>query len=174
MMKKCFLLILVMVAPLFVAAQETTTVNPLFGFFSYEKVLTAMNGYEQVQSDLVSLKQKYDAETKRSEEDFNHKYELFLEGQRDFAPSILQKRRSELTDMLQKNVAFRQESARLLKQAEADALAPLKAKINEVLARIGQERNFLFIVNTDDGNLPYVHPLYGTDITELVIAEINQ
>ena len=38
---------------------------------------------------------------------------------RDFAPSILQKRQAELQEMMEKNVAFKNESKRLLAQADA-------------------------------------------------------
>ena len=173
-MKKFFLAMMFVAVTLSAAAQEAPRPVLHFATFSYAKVLEAMPEYAQVKNDLVVLKEKFDVEAKRSEDDFNQKYELFLEGQRDFAPSIMKKRRAELEDMLQKNIEFRKESERLLKQAEADALAPLKNKVNGILSRVGQERDLLFIANTDECDLPFINPDFGYDLTEAIIAELKK
>ena len=59
------------------------------------------------------------------------KGEEFLDGQRTYAKTILEKRQAELRELMEKNIAFKAEATRLLQQAENDAYAPLKAKINE-------------------------------------------
>lgn len=48
-----------------------------------------MPEYAAATHSINDLRAKYDAETTRSENDFHTKYEEFLEGQRNFAPSIL-------------------------------------------------------------------------------------
>lgn len=53
-------------------------------------------------------------------------------------------------------------------QAEAEALAPLYAKLNEVLAAIGQERGYAFILDTDVKALPFINPAMGEDINDTV------
>ena len=111
---------------------------------------------------------KYDAETKRSEDEFNSKYEEFLDGQRNFAPSILEKRQAELRELMAKNMAFKAESERLLKQAGEDAYAPLKKQIREALQKIGKAKGYAFILNADHDSLPYVDAAMGEDITELI------
>lgn len=73
-----------------------------FAYFSYEEVLLSLPEYAAVQREMATLRDKYEAETRRSEEDFNAKYEEFLEGQRDFAPSIFRKRQAELQEMVEK------------------------------------------------------------------------
>lgn len=172
--RKLFLAVVFFAATQFAAAQDVQRPVLHFGTFSYAKVLEAMPEYATVKNDLAELRKKYDAEAKRSEDDFNQKYELFLEGQRDFAPSIMKKRRSELEDMLQRNIEFRKETDRLLRQAETDALAPLKNKVVTILARVGQERDLLFIANTDDCDLPFVNPDFGIDLTDVIIAETKK
>ncbi len=77
------------------------------------------------------LRAKYDEETKRVETEFNTKYEEFLDGQRSYAKTILEKRQAELRELMEKNIAFKAEAAKLLNQAETDAYAPLKTQINE-------------------------------------------
>ena len=80
------------------------------------------------QRSIDDLRQKYDAEMKRAEDEFNSKYEEFLDVQKDLVPAILRKRQAELQEMMQKNINFKNESQRLLKQAEADAFAPVRLR----------------------------------------------
>ena len=86
------------------------------------------------QRSIDDLRQKYESEMKRSEQEFNAKYEEFLDEQRDLVPAILRKRQTEIQEMMEKNVAFKQEAQRLLKQAETDALTPVKRKLNDAVA----------------------------------------
>lgn len=139
-----------------------------FGYFSYEEAFRSMPEYAIVQANLNDLRAKYDAETKRVEEEFNRKYEEFLEGQADFAPTILQKRQTELQELLKKNVAFKAEAARLLQQAEADAYAPLRERLSKVLKEIGEGNGYAFILNTDGDACPYIDPEMGEDVLQMV------
>ena len=139
-----------------------------FGYLSYNTVLQVMPEYAAVQANMAELRQKYEAEQKRVEEDFNKKYEEFLDGQKSFPKTILQKRQSELQEMLDKNVAFKKESLRLLSQAEQDAMVPVQVRLAEVLDAIGRERGHAFIVNTDEKVALWLNPTLGEDISEAV------
>ncbi len=151
-----------MLLPLMASAQMK------FGYFSYEEAFKSMPEYALAQANLNDLKSKYDAETKRVEEEFNRKYEEFLDGQSDFAPTILQKRQTELQELLKKNVAFKAESAKLLKKAETDSFAPLREKLANVVEKIGAERGLAFILNTDGDACPYINPEMGEDLSQLI------
>lgn len=103
--------------------QATMTVNKdgqqpaiRFGYLSCDSVLHSMPEYNAAMKNLKELKAKYDSEMKRVEDEFNNKYELFLEGQSDFAPSIRQKRQAELQELMEKNMAFKEEARRLLEK----------------------------------------------------------
>lgn len=140
-----------------------------YGFFNADSVLHAMPEYAMAQRSLTALRQKYDREMKRSEDDFNIKYESFLEQQRDLVPSILHKRQAELQDMMEKNIAFKAEARRLLAQAEADAMAPLREQINELLQQVAKDMQLAFVLNTGSDACPYVNPAISVDITDTLI-----
>ena len=161
-MRKISLLLFAILLPLMASAQMK------FGYFSYEEAFKAMPEYALAQANLNDLRSKYDAETKRVEEEFNRKYEEFLDGQSDFAPTILQKRQTELQELLKKNVAFKAESAKLLKKAETDSFAPLREKLAKVVEKIGVERGLAFILNTDGDACPYINPEMGEDLSQLI------
>lgn len=139
-----------------------------FGYFSYDEAIKSMPEYALVQENLADLKSKYDQEMKRVEDEFNRKYEDFLDGRNDFAPTILQKRQTELQELLKKNVEFKAEARRLLQQAEVEAFAPLREKLQRVVNKIGAERGYAFILNTDGDACPYVNPEMGEDVSQLI------
>lgn len=143
-----------------------------FGYFSYETVLKQMPDYLLAQRSVDDLRLKYESEMKRAEQDFNAKYEEFLEVQRDLVPSILRKRQTELQEMMDKNIEFKKDAQRLLKQAETDAYVPVKKKLNDAVAKIAAEHGYAFVLNTDGDACPYVNPELGEDATELIKAAI--
>lgn len=166
-MKKLFLLIVLGVLSLTANAQTR------FGYFSFDNVLKSMPDYVMAQRSIDDLRQKYYAEMKRAEDEFNSKYEEFLDVQKDLVPAILRKRQAELQEMMQKNINFKNESQRLLKQAEADAFAPVKNKLYNALTKVGQAQGYAFILNTDGDACPYVNPEMGEDATELIKEALN-
>lgn len=161
-MKKMFLLIVLSVLTLTAVAQTR------FGYFSYDEVLKSMPDYVLAQRSVDDLRLKYDAELKRAEDEFNSKYEEFLEVQKDLVPAILHKRQAELQEMMQKNINFKKESQHLLQQAETDAFAPVKVKLNAAIKKVGQDQGYSFILNTDNNACPYTNPEMGENATDLI------
>lgn len=132
-----------------------------------------MTDYATATRSLNELKAKYDAETKRSVDDFNSRYEDFLEVQRKLEPSILRKRQAELEELMERNIAFRKESERLLKKAEEDIYAPVRTKLNNTVRQMGKESGYAFILNTDNNSVPFVNTAMGEDVTEALIAALK-
>lgn len=152
-------------------AQENTL---RFGYISYKEALKVMPEYNTSLQEIEALKGKYAEELKRVEDEFNVKYEDFLNKQKDFAPSILRKRQAELQDLIKKNVAFKEESQRLLKQAEQESNAVLRTKLNTILTQLGVEHGLAFVLNTDNDAVPYVNKLLGEDLLPFVKETLKQ
>ncbi|MBR5431305.1 MAG: OmpH family outer membrane protein [Bacteroidales bacterium] len=166
-------LLLVLIPFLGVSAQGEEVRVPQFGFLSYSEVFEQMPEYKQAQDDFAALKAKYDAETMRSEDEFQRKFADFLQGQKDFPPSILQKRQAELQELMEKSVAFRKESRKLLKQAEAELQRPVAQKLDEAIKAVGAELGLIFVLNTDGNALPFIHPQVGVNITQPVLLKLG-
>lgn len=168
-MKKTIIIFLLTLLPFAAFSQASDNLLQIkFGYLSYSEALKSMSDYAVMQKNVASLRAQYEEETKRAQQEFNQKYESFLEGQRDFAPAILDKRQSELQELLNKNIAFKEEAARLLKQAEADMTAPIKKKLNNILSKIARDRGYILILNTDGDTLPFIDSAYGEDINTFV------
>ena len=85
-MRKCFFIFLFA----FISLQMSAQVK--FGYLSYDSLLYSMPEYIKAQQDLAALKKTYDAEMKRSEDNFNQQFMEFIDGQNSFPENILLKR----------------------------------------------------------------------------------
>ena len=149
------------------SAQDSTAVIR-FGYLDYQQALQSMPQYASVQQKLAEMRKQYEAELQRVTNEFNRKYEEFLEGQREFPKTILQKRQTELQELMTRNVTFKEESRKQLAEAEREALAPLKARLAETVARIAGSRGLALVVNTDSDACPYINPEMGEDLNQIV------
>ncbi len=144
-----------------------------FGYLSYDAAIKAVPDYEEMQNNLATLRAQYEAEMKRVEDDFNKKYEEFLDGQAHFPKTILQKRQSELQEMLDKNTAFKRQGQALLNDAEASLRQKLQAALDAAITTVGQEGGYAFILNTDQHAAPFINPQMGEDVTQAVINALQ-
>ena len=168
-MKKTVLFLLLTVVSLAVSAQDTKdSVAIKFGYLSYDSVMVAMPEYAEFKTNMTQLREQYEAEQKRVENDFNKKYEEFLDGQATFPKTILQKRQSELQEMLDRNIDFKKQSQKMLNDVEANLMNNIKTTINTAVSIVAQERGFAFVLNTDKEAVPFINPAQGEDITEAV------
>ena len=171
-MKRILCSIIALCAVLCASAQDSTSILR-FGYLSYKTALQSMPQYPIVQERMAALREQYQAETKRVEEEFNRKYEDFLEGQREFPKTILQKRQTELQELLQRNLAFKQQGLKDLAKAEADALAPLRKRLDGIIADVARNQGLTLVVNTDANACPFIDPEISIDLQPLVTEQLN-
>lgn len=144
-----------------------------FGYVSYEQVLKEMPEYAKATQDLAALKAKYEAEAQKGEEEFQQKFVDFLQGQKDFPQAIMQKRQAELQALMDNGVAFRMKSQELIAQAEKDLMQEAQKRLNRALLEVGVELGYGFILNTDGNNCPYINPVVGVDVTNIVRKKLG-
>ena len=167
--------LLVIFACIAMAAQAQDNAPALkFGYLSYDLAMKSMSEYATVQMRMDSLRSAFNAEMQRVEDEFNRKYEDFLDGQKDFPRTILLKRQTELQEMLQKNLVFKQQLQQELKDTEAQLMAPLRIHLNEAIATIAREQGLALVINTDANACPFIEPAMGVDVNELVVKKLNR
>lgn len=156
------------------SAQDVQPKQIHFGYFSYSKVLKSMDGYIIARHGIDELRRQYDAEAKRSEDDFNTKYEAFLEEQEGLASNIRKKRQAELMELMEKNQSFKKEAERLIREAEKSSNDSLCRLIDSSVHAIGVERGYAFIINTDNHSLPFVNNAVGEDISAMLEQRLSK
>lgn len=144
-----------------------------FGYLSYQAVMQEMPEYAQAQKEVANLKAKYEAEATRGETEFQKKFVEFLQGQKEFPQSIMQKRQAELQGLMDNGVSFRQQAQKLIAQAEKDLMAGVEKRLNRAILEVGVEHGYGYILNTDGNACPYVNPVMGVDVTQLVRQKLG-
>ncbi len=168
-MRKQIILSLLLLCPLLMLAQT----SPRFGYLNYGEVFRLLPEYADAQKNLLELKGKYDAEAQRAETEFQQKFAEFLQGQKDFPPTILQKRQLELKDLMEKSLAFKNDVQKLLTQAEAELQAEAEKRLRQAIHDVAMERGFEFVLNTDGNTCPFINPAAGEDITVAVKEKLK-
>ena len=143
------------------------------GYLNYDSVLHAMPQYAAMQQDMQRLRQSYEREMKRVEDEFNQKYERFLEERAQYPRTILLKRQQELQDMMQRNVDFRTKARIELQQAEQQACNPLRQLLRKAVATVARSLHLAVVLNTDGDNTLYIDPILSVDITSQVLQQIG-
>ena len=172
-MKKVILVAVMVLTGLSGYAQKENT-GMKFAYLSIDSVMQSMEEYAQLQQDMAAMRQQYEAEMKRVEDDFKKKYEEFLDGQKNFPKTILQKRQSELQEMMDKNIAFKKESLQLLNDTEKTQTDVIRMMVEMAVKTLGMQRGYAFILNTDADATPWLNPALGDDITEDVKALLKE
>ena len=132
--------------PVVTAAPQVVTPTPAkYGYLSYTQVLENMTEYKLAQQQLKDLRAKYEAEAQYNEATFRRQFAEYLQGQKEFPQSIMLKRQRDLQEALEKSLAFRDEAERLLKQAETEVLAPIKARLDNAIRMVGGAYNLEYI-----------------------------
>jgi len=148
--------------------------SPTIGYLSYDSLLFAMPQRAIVEKQMEELTMQYDAELKRVEDEFNQKYEAFLDGRKDFPRTILLKRQTELQQLMQRNVEFREKSRQELQQARDEAYAPLRQQLGEAIAAVAQRHKLAVVVNTDAKACPFIDPALAIDLSPEVVEELSK
>ena len=158
---------------IFVAAQESTPTKK-FGYRSYDAVLKAMPSYAEAQKSFNDLKASYAKELERSESEFSKQFAEYVDGQKTFPENILLKRQKELQQLMEQSLTFKQEAQQLLDKAEKELMQPVHQKLKEALYKIGSERGYDYILNTDNNSYPFVNNQTGEDITAEAISAVSK
>lgn len=145
-----------------------------FGYLSYNDVLHSMPAYAEAQQTLAEMRTSCEAELRRSEENFSKIFAEFIEGQRSFPENILLKRQKELHQLMEQTLKFKEEARALLQKSEQEVIEPLRRQIDNAIRRIGLERGYAYVLNTDNNTYPFVNGDIGTDITADVLELLQQ
>ena len=158
-MKKFLLTLLVIAMPLVAGALEK------FGYFSFSEILNAMPDRAAADRNLADLRIKYDAEMKRAENEFNVKYEEFMKASATSCRASFTSVEAELQEMMEKNVAFRKEAERLLKQGAGRRLRTAAQEDKRGRRKGGQRTRLCVYTQHRRRRMPYIDASMSEDAT---------
>lgn len=167
MLKKIALLVL-LILPMSVFAQ-----NLKFGHVKSYEVIQLMPEYTKAMTDLQDLQKKYTDEIKRANDEFNRKYQEFVQQQDSLPRNIAERRQKELQDLMERGQQFEQEVQENMQKAQQDLTAPIFKKVEDAIIAVGQEGGYIYVFDLSRTSIPYVNDRQSTDVTPALKAKLG-
>lgn len=152
-----------------VAVERPRPRTLVMGSIRTNTILQNMPQYKAMQASMQALREQYEAEARKSEEDFQRKFEEFLQGKDEFPKTILEKRQNELQSILEANANFRIKVQELLAEAEKSLMADVRAEMNDAIAVVAQDKGVSIVFDLDNGSVTYILSGLAVDLTADVI-----
>ena len=166
MLKKITLLAAMFILPLGAMAQSK------FAHMNSQEVITAMPEYTKAQADLDKMSKDYQTEMQRTQEEFNKKYQEFLQQADSLPKNIAERRQKELQDMAQRQEQFQQEAYQSMQKAQQDAMTPIYQKLDQAIQAVGKAEGVIYICDIARTPVAYI----GTesiDVTAKVKTQLG-
>jgi outer membrane protein len=160
-MKK-LLVALMMILPLGAFAQGLK-----IGYVNKQEVLVVMPEYNAAMKTLEDMNLKYITEGKKLEEEFQRKYQEYAAQADTLDAAIRQYKENELARLQQSIQEFTKSADETLKKKQQELFMPIIAKMDEAIAKVGEQNGFTFILDNTAGIIAY-KSAQTTDVAALV------
>lgn len=169
-MLKKFALLIMLVLPMGVFAQ-----NLKFGHINAQEIITVMPEFTKAQNDLQTLNTQLTNEIKRTQEEFNKKYQEFQQAMSKdtLPPNIAERRQKELQDMMQRQEQFQQDASQQMEKAQNDLLAPVYKKMDDAIKAVGVSEGVIYIFDLARTSIPYVNESQSINLTAKVKTHLG-
>ena len=169
MLKKITIFIL-LALPMSVFAQ-----NFKFGHINGQEIITVMPEFTKAQNDLKALEKQLTDELKRTQDEFNKKYQEFQQAiSKDSLPAnIAERRQKELQDMAQRQEQFQQDAAQQMQKAQADLMTPIYKKLDDAIKAVGVSEGVIYIFDLARTSIPYINESQSTNLTNKVKNQLG-
>ena len=152
-----------------VAVERPRPRTLVMGSIRTNTILQNMPQYKAMQASMQALREQYEAEARKSEEEFQRKFEEFLQGKDEFPKTILEKRQNELQSILEANANFRIKVQELLAEAEKSLMTDVRAEMTDAIAVVAQDKGVSIVFDLDNGSVTYILSGLAVDLTADVI-----
>lgn len=168
-MVKRVILVVLMIVPMMVMAQ-----NIKLGKVDKVAIFNAMPEKVEAEAQIKLLSDQYQKEYDLLRAEYNRKYADFQAMAIDNkTPGTIKERRmQELQENNDKIELFMKSVSADLEKKEQEFIAPLKKKIDEAVAAVGEAGGYLLIYGVNDTKIAYASDVFE-DVTPLVKAQLN-
>ncbi|KAA6349423.1 hypothetical protein EZS27_003136 [termite gut metagenome] len=168
MFKKTVFIIMALIFPMSIFAQSLK-----FAHVSSQDILIVMPEVIKAQAELQSLEKKYSDEIQRTNDEFQKKYQEFLQAMDSLPQNISERRQRELQDMSQRSQQFQQEAQEVMLQKQQEFMTPIYQKLDNAIKIVGEAQNVIYIFDVSRTAIPYINTTQSIDVTPLVKAELG-
>jgi len=144
------------------------------GHVDIQYILTTLPEYKEVESQLKTLETQLLKQSQAKEQEFQEKYQDYLQTSQNMAEVVRQDKEKELTQLQQSFQEFQQNAQTSLQQKSTELLNPLYKKIGDAIEQVALENGYAHILNAGVSQLDIV--IYGDekfDVSDLVLKKLG-
>lgn len=167
-MLKKFALVIMLMLPLGVFAQ-----NLKFGHINAMEIVNVMPEYAKAQNDLKALSDQLGKELQRTQEEFNKKYQEFMQTKDSLPVNIAERRQKELEDMMQRQQQFQEKAEQDMQKAQNDMMTPVYKKLDDAIKAVGVSEGVIYIFDLARTAIPYVNESQSINLNAKVKTQLG-
>ena len=164
-LKNLFLMLTLMVAGALTVQAQTLKI----GYTNTDYILSKLPEAKQIESELKTHRNQLGAQLKSKQEEFERKYQSFVEGQATMTDVVKNDVQVELQALQQSIQKFAAEAEKSMQNKQVQLLAPVYERIDGSIKAVAEEQGFSHVFS--HGVL-----LFATeenDISDLVLAKLG-
>jgi outer membrane protein len=165
-MKK-ILLVFLMIAPLSIMAQVK------FAHFNSADIIPNMKEYTAAQTEIQNMQKQYADDLKLMQDELQKKYEDYQKEASNLLEGVRLRREQELNELGQRYQQSLQDSETALQKATQEKMGAIGELVMAAVKKIGENNNYIYIIDLSTGSVSFVNPALSTDITDILKKELG-
>lgn len=165
-MKK-ILLAFLMIAPLSIMAQVK------FAHFYSADIIPNMKEYTAAQTEIQNMQKQYADDLKLMQDELQKKYEDYQKEASNLLEGVRLRREQELNELGQRYQQSLQDSETALQKATQEKMGAIGELVMAAVKKIGENNNYIYIIDLSTGSVSFVNPALSTDITDILKKELG-
>lgn len=165
-MKKSLLAFL-MIAPLSIMAQVK------FAHFNSADIIPNMKEYTAAQTEIQNMQKQYADDLKLMQDELQKKYEDYQKEASNLLEGVRLRREQELNELGQRYQQSLQDSETALQKATQEKMGAIGELVMAAVKKIGENNNYIYIIDLSTGSVSFVNPALSTDITDILKKELG-
>jgi outer membrane protein len=165
-MKK-ILLVFLMIAPLSIMAQVK------FAHFNSADIIPKMKEYTAAQTEIQNMQKQYADDLKLMQDELQKKYEDYQKEASNLLEGVRLRREQELNELGQRYQQSLQDSETALQKATQEKMGAIGELVMAAVKKIGENNNYIYIIDLSTGSVSFVNPALSTDITDILKKELG-
>jgi outer membrane protein len=144
-----------------------------FGHINSEEIITAMPEFVKANAELKDLGTKYTEDLKKSQSEFDRKYQEFMQQKDSLPQAIGERRQKELEDMAARIRQSQQDAQDGMQKAQEAKLAPILQKVDAAVKAVGQAEGMIYIFDIAHTPIAYINEAQSVNLTPKVKARVG-
>lgn len=163
--KNLWLLIVLMTAGSFTLQAQALKI----GYTNTDYILSRLPETKQIESDLKTHRNQLGAQLKSKQEEFERKYQSFIDGQATMTDVVKNDVQTELQALQESIQKFAAEAEKSMQNKQVQLLAPVYEKIDGGIKEVAKEHGYSHVFS--QGVLLYATEEF--DISDLVLTKLG-